>query len=170
MSFRPAVLLPGLAGQGWQAWRPFPLRLAEYGLTGLGDRAGDTAAICRPDEQIHLEADGCSAQRVHHGRPIGRRGAPVASVRRRAISPVSDKSLQTAAHARERRSSPRLGSTTSCRMEALMHGMPVSSRPSSPDEECITGTSGTWILARRLSNLRSASTGNTFLSTVETSS
>jgi len=60
-----------LAGSGWQAWRPFPLRLAEFGLTGLGDRAGDRSAICRPDEQIHLEADGCAAQRVHHGRPIG---------------------------------------------------------------------------------------------------
>jgi CubicO group peptidase (beta-lactamase class C family) len=60
-----------LAGSGWQAWRPLPLRLAEFGLTGLGDRAGDGSAICRPDEQIHLEADGCAAQRVHHGRPIG---------------------------------------------------------------------------------------------------
>jgi len=33
-----------LAGSGWQAWRPFPLRLAEFGLTGLGDRAGDRSA------------------------------------------------------------------------------------------------------------------------------
>jgi len=35
-------------------------------------------------------------------------------------------------------------------MEALMHGMRVSSRPSFRDERCTTGTSGTWILARRL--------------------
>jgi len=99
-----------------------------------------------------------------------RRGAPAASAQLHVISPVSDRSLQTAARAKERRSSPPLGSTTSCRVEARTHGMPVSSRPSFRDEGCITGTSGTRILARRLCSLRSAFTGNTFLSTVETSS
>jgi hypothetical protein len=83
---------------------------------------------------------------------------------------ASDKWLQTAAHARERKSSPPLGSTISRRMEALMHGMPASSHPSFRDERCTTGTSGTRILARRLCYLRSAFTGNTFLSTGETSS
>ena len=69
-----------LAGPGWQAWRPLPLRLAEFGLTGLGDRAGGRSAICRADEQIYLEPYGCAAQCVHHGRPIGR-----AAVRRRHL-------------------------------------------------------------------------------------
>jgi CubicO group peptidase (beta-lactamase class C family) len=44
----------GLRGSDGKAWRPFPLCLAEFGLTGLGGRAGHRAAICRPHEQIYL--------------------------------------------------------------------------------------------------------------------
>ena len=67
------------------ARRALPLRLAEHGSARLGDRARDGRAVRRSDERADLEAHGGRAQRLHHGRPVGR-----AAVRRRHVRDRAD--------------------------------------------------------------------------------